>query len=266
MCDTIAKHPRFAGAYTGNKPDAKPENYASHAVPWDDFVAVVRSEMAAHNARTGRRSRACGGRSFDETFATSYATATVRKATEEQLRQMLLATEVVTPDRRDGSVRLAGNRYWTEQLSAYAGRKVQLRFDPDALHTSVHVYAMDGMWIGEAECIAAVGFADTNAAREHARNRKQFTRAAKQMRDAELRMTAAQVANQLPDQEIPTDLPPPGVIAPMFGKPTRPPQPEPSAPAARTGTDDAPAMFGDYLAQMQKRQLEERGWTAPETD
>jgi hypothetical protein len=52
----------------------------------------------------------------------------------------------------------------------------------------------------------------------------------------------------------------------MFGKPTRAPQPEPSAPAARTGTDDAPAMFGDYLAQMQKRQLEERGWTAPETD
>ncbi|MGH8038901.1 MAG: transposase domain-containing protein, partial [Stenotrophomonas sp.] len=32
LCDRIAKHPAFAGAYTGNKPDAKPENYGSKAI------------------------------------------------------------------------------------------------------------------------------------------------------------------------------------------------------------------------------------------
>ena len=32
LCESIAKHPSFAGAYTGNKPEAKPENYGSKAV------------------------------------------------------------------------------------------------------------------------------------------------------------------------------------------------------------------------------------------
>lgn len=263
MCDTIAKHPAFAGAYTGNKPDAKPENYASRAVPWDEFVKVVNAEIAAHNAREGRRARACAGRSFDQAFNESYAVATVRKATTEQLRQMLLPTEVVTGNQYDGSLRLAGNRYWHEALAQYRGRKVAMRFDPDALHASVQVYTLDGTWVCEAECVAAVGFADTNAAREYARARKQFKRAARLQRDAELRMDAAEVAAQLPEP-IPTDLPPAGVVAPMFGKPTRAPAEAPAM--ARTGTDDTPAEFGDYLKAMQDRQIADTGWLSARDD
>ncbi len=56
FCDAIAKHPAFEGAYTGNRPDAKPENYGSKAVPIDDFLSVVAAGIAEHNARP------CGGR------------------------------------------------------------------------------------------------------------------------------------------------------------------------------------------------------------
>lgn len=270
LCDRIAKHPAFAGAYTGNKPDAKPENYASHAVPWDIFARVVQEEIAAHNAREKRRTRLCNGiHSFDQAFAQSYAQSTIRKATPEQLRQMLLAAEVVTANQYDGSVKLAGNRYWTEALSAHAGKKLMLRFDPDHLHESVQVYTLANVYLGEAQCVAAVGFADTQAAREHARAKKQYRRGAKLQRDAEVRMDIAEVAAQLPG-ETPTELPPAGVIAPVFGsKPRYSPtaaRAEPE-PARRTGTDDAREIaLSEHLKRMQQREIERRGWEPSDTD
>ena len=264
VCDRIAKHPAFAGAYTGNKPDAKPENYGSKAVPLEKFVQVVDEEIAAHNARPNRRTRVCGGtRSFDQAFADSYAQSTIRKATAEQLRQMLLAAEVVTADSRDGAVRLSGNRYWCEALSAYAGSKIMLRFDPECLHTSVQAYSLANVYIGEADCVAAVGFADTNAAREHARAKKQYRRAAKQQLDAERRMEIAELAAQLPSP-APENLPPANVIAPMFGR-ARKPDPQAEVPLQRTGTDDVPDnALGDLLARMQAQRNAEIGWEPPD--
>lgn len=259
LAQTISKHPAFAGAYTGNKPDAKPENYGSKAVEWDAFVEVVAAEIAAHNARPNRRTRACGGvHSFDAAFANSYAQSTIRKATAEQLRQMLLAAEVVTANAYDGAVKLSGNRYWCEALAEHAGKKVLLRFDPDALHAKVSVYTLANIYLGEADCIAAVGFADTSAAREHTRARKDYIRGAKRQAKAVVRMEAAALAAQLPPPP-PEQLPAAGVIAPVFGKPKREQPAE--QPLQRTGTDDAPqAALGDFLKQMQQRQFAERGW------
>ncbi|WP_235872975.1 transposase domain-containing protein [Pseudoxanthomonas winnipegensis] len=263
LCDTVAKHPEFAGAYTGNKPDAKPENYGSRAVPLDVFVRVLNVEIGAHNAREGRKTRVAAGASFDQVFAHSYAQSVIRKAAPEQLRQLLLAAEVVTADARDGSVRLSGNRYWVEALGAHAGQKVTLRFDPDALHTHVHVYTLANVYIGQAECIAAVGFADTSAAREHARAKKQYRRAARQQLDAERRMDIAQVADQLPT-EAPADLPPAGVIAPMFGRA----RPLPGAePMRATGTDDARhAAFGNLMERLQQQQHRDIGFKPREDE
>lgn len=252
LCDRIAKHPAFAGAYTGNKPDAKPENYGSKAVPLADFIRVVNEEIAAHNAREGRRSKVAAGRSFDQVFNESYARSTIRRATDEQLRQMLLAAEVVTADQRDGSVKLSGNRYWCEALARHCGQKVMLRFDPEALHQAVEVYSLANVFIGTADCLAAVGFADTQAAREHARAKKQHRRATRQQLDAERRMDAAKVAAQLPTA-APEQLPPPGVIAPMFGKPRSAPALPKAEPLQRTGTDDAEVrevQFADLMKRM----------------
>ena len=47
----------------------------------------------------------------------------IRKASTEQLRQLLLAAEAVTSDVRDGSVKLAGNRYWSASIASHAGQK-----------------------------------------------------------------------------------------------------------------------------------------------
>lgn len=238
FCEYIAKHPAFSGAYTGNSPLAKPETYGSRAVPWDTFVKVLETEIAAHNARPGRRGKALAGRSFDAAFAESYGQALIRRATAEQQRSLLLAS-VAVPVHADG-VHYAGNRYWTEALTEQLGRKVVLRFDPDRLHQPVGVYALDGRFVAEADCLEAQGFADTQAAREHARGKSQFRRAARQMLDAERRMTVASLAAQLPEAPPPAALPQPGVIRGHFD--TRKPRPAEDADALAevlpmTGTD-----------------------------
>ena len=214
------------------------------------FVRVVESEIHAHNARTGRKLKSCAGGSFDSAFAESYARITVRKVSEEQLRLLLLAAEAVTASPIDGSVRLAGNRYWTEALCQHAGRKLVLRVDPDHLQGEAHVYALDGTYLTSAPCIAAVGFADTNAAREHARGRKQYKRAMKDMLAAERLMDAASVAAQLPDV-LPPDATPAGVVAPVFNLRAGKPAPAP-APAAATELSALDKVSLAYMERMAK--------------
>lgn len=237
LCETVAKHPAHAGAYTGNNPTAKPENYGSRAVPLADFMAVLDSEMAAHSARPGRRSKVAAGRSLNQVFNESYATATIRKATAEQRRLWMLAAEGVTAARQDGSVALLGNRYWSEALAPHAGQKLLVRFDPDHLHGSVHAYTLAGVYVGAAECVMSVGFADTQAGREHARAKTQYRRAAKAVLEAERRMDAAAVADQLPGG-VPPELPAAGVLQPVFGKGKGKAAPAGDDALAATGTDD----------------------------
>lgn len=257
FCDRIAKHPEFAGAYVGNNTLNKPENYGSRVIEWADFERVVTSEIHAHNARVGRRTKVCGGvQSFDQAFAASYSAAAIGKVSDEQLRLLLLAAEAVTASPIDGSVRLAGNRYWTEALSEHAGRKLVLRIDPWHLQGVAHVYALDGTYIAEAPCTAAVGFADVNAAREHARGRKQYKRAAKDMLAAERLMDAAQVAAQLPQATAP-NLPDAAVVAPVFGLHGKKPEAQP-ARALATGTEGPSALdllMFQRAQQMKKDQL-----------
>lgn len=202
FCDAIAKHPRFEGAYTGNKPDAKPESYGSKAVPIETFLQVVEQGIRAHNARPGRNTRVCRRTlSFDQAFKESYARALIRRAGDEQLRMCLLAAESVRSDQRSGSVTLLGNRYWAECLHDHIGKPLTVRFDPDALQDGVHVYRLDGAYVGFADCIEAAGFNDTEAAREHGRNLKAFRRATKEAAAAERRLSIDELVALLPDVE-----------------------------------------------------------------
>lgn len=117
FADRVAKHPAFAGAYVGNNPLAKPENYASRAIPLADFLAVLDQEVAKHNARPGRLTANAKGRSFDETFAESYAAAPIRKATPEQHRLWLMGQEKRKLHRTHGVLTLFKNGYTAMQFA-----------------------------------------------------------------------------------------------------------------------------------------------------
>lgn len=195
LCDSIAKHPAFSGAYTGNNPMAKPENYGSKAVEWDRFCAVAAEEIAEHNAQGARRTEMAQGRSFDEVFAESYATAPIQKVVDPAvLRMALLAADQKLINRQTGVLELEGNRYWHPQMFALRGERVTVRFDPDNLHTSVHLYDTQGRYLLEAMLLADEGFATTAGARETAKRAQNVKRRAKELEAAERLLSPEQVA------------------------------------------------------------------------
>ncbi|MCB1470904.1 MAG: Mu transposase C-terminal domain-containing protein [Rhizobiaceae bacterium] len=203
MCEEIAKHPRNAGAYTGNNPTAKPDNYGARAVAWEDFEALVASEIARHNAKPGRSAANCRGRSFAETYRTAAETAIIRQAGNEQLRLFMLASDFIKCRAPSGEVQIGGNRYWAEPMVDLAGKRVVARFDPQDLHAGIAIYSVDGRFICEAACIEATGFNDAEAARRHAADKRRLMKSYAAFLDMERRLSIEQVAELMPQPQAP---------------------------------------------------------------
>ncbi len=195
LAENISKHPVCDGAYTGNKPDAKPENYGTRAIPFEEFKAHVAAQIIEHNEQTGRRADNCKGRSFDETFAESMAqpSTIVRTPTAAQSFLWLLASEVIKTRKGSGEIHFQGNRYWSREMNAHMGEKVVIRFDPDALHEPVRVYDLKSRLICIANCIDDTGFQDQDKARQHARAAKEHRKALDAVAKSHVKLTAQQL-------------------------------------------------------------------------
>lgn len=174
LCEEIAKDPRCAGAYTGNAPDAKPENYGAKAIEWEEFEQIVAEGIARHNAREGRRTETAKGRSFDAVFAESYAKRVVKKLAPSQRALLLLAVAGVKV-RQNGCVELLGNRYGHPDLGAFRGERVVVRFDPDHLDRPVRVERLDGVHIVDAEPMWAP-FDNQLVAQAHGREQRRLVK------------------------------------------------------------------------------------------
>ncbi|MDO9639655.1 MAG: transposase domain-containing protein [Pseudotabrizicola sp.] len=238
MCSSIAKDPRFAGAYTGNRPDAKPENYGSKAIPLEDFLTVLAEGIEEHNTRQGRRSEVAFGRSFAEVFEESYVARPIRKAAEAQKRWWLLAADRLRTDTNTGAVWFQGNEFWSDWMQKIAGQRVVIRFDPAAFWDGVHIYSEGNAYLGHAPVRQKVGFFDMDEARAHSRARGAWIKAERAALEAQRRMTAAEVGRSLDElaesAELPAPSPEAKVVRPTFGKrgQVRPPE---AAQAARRG-------------------------------
>ena len=256
MASDIDKDHRFRGAYTGNKPDAKPENYRSKAIPLKEFLAVVEAGIERHNARPGRRGQGLEGRSFDEAFKESYDASSVARPTEAQLTRWLLGAEKIRANKSNGHVVLFGTRYWSERLAETladrpaARRDVVVRFDPDHLDRPVMVETLDGKLISQAEPQGAVKFYDTKAARDKARDVARLRRLGREqlkiqgrMSDSEYELLNAEADAEEREAEAPPERS--NVLAGAFGK--EPPRKRPKPVAAATGTDNLIRMMGDRV-------------------
>ena len=221
----IDLHPLNAGAYTGPNPMNKPDNYNSkNAVDVTDFLKSVEFGVQMFNSKAKRETEICKGlMSFDEAFQVSYEASTIRKATKEQLRMLMLCSEPVTVLKNGTFTLKAGgkignqtNRYSNLDLIGIRlkNNKVVVRFDPQNLHKHVFCYTVDGRFICEAECLEMVGFNDRTAARDHHKNRTRYTKATKLATKAKQNMDIAEVAAQMPAVEPPP--PPETKIVEMF--------------------------------------------------
>jgi len=195
LAENIAKHPFCAGAYTGNKPDAKPENYMERAIPLDDFRMHVAAQIIEHNAQAGRRAENCKGRSFDETFAASMAAPStiVRVPSKAQSALWLLASEAIKTRKDNGGIHFQGNRYWNGALNEWAGKQVIIRFDPDFLHKPIKVYDLKNRLICEADCLDDAGFSSADDARLHSRLASTHKKAVAAKAEAEAALSAQQL-------------------------------------------------------------------------
>lgn len=210
LCENIAKHPALSGAYTGNKPDAKPENYRERAIPIAEFRQFVADQIAKHNARPGRRAEAARGGSFDAVFTASYEAAPIGRASPDQLRLAMLEAETRLCDRANGSVTLAGNRYWAEGMDELAGKRVTVRCDPDNLHSEVHVYLEDGRYFGSAPVIEATGFFDKAGAKHRSKLEANARRKARAAEEAANLLHKDRLAELLSGPHSPAPKPVPG--------------------------------------------------------
>lgn len=215
----VAKHPAFDGAYTGHKPDAKPSDYGMRVVPLETFLDVVTRAIHAWNARDDRRSEVAYGRSFDAVFEENYAKTAIRKATPEQQRLFLMGAEGIQTNRKTGVLRFRRNEYFAPWLGAFTGQKTVVRFDPTDFWAGLHVYDLDGAYLGYAPCKAKVGYADLAEARAHAKARREFVNAVKRVAKAEVRLSALQIGDDLlsiPGPEMPSVEA--KVVRPVFAK------------------------------------------------
>ncbi|MBD3728735.1 MAG: Mu transposase C-terminal domain-containing protein [Sphingomonadales bacterium] len=211
IASDISRSPACAGAYTGNSPTNKPANYDEREVPWAEFESIVAQGIADHNARIGRRGGVCNGRSFDQTFDQSYAVKAIRKATPEQLRMALLAAERKRVNSRTGEISLFGNRYWSPECRHYHGQMVTVRFDPDDLHSEVHLYGHDGAYLTTAPVIEDYGFADQAGAKAASKRKKDHRKLARETLRQEALIEAEELAARQP-RTAAAELPDPGVV------------------------------------------------------
>lgn len=262
MCQSIAKDPRFAGAYTGNRPDAKPENYGSKAIDRDVFLSVLAEGIEEHNTRQGRRSEVAWGRSFAEVFAESYGQRAIRKATSAQRRLWLLGAEGLRADRSTGAIWFQGNEFWSDWMQAIAGERVIVRFDPAAFWDGLHVYGQDNGYLGHAPVRQKAGFFDMDEARAHSRARSAWLKAEKATLEAQRKLSALEIGKTLDalDTKAPPAAPEAKVVRASFGRG--------SATSARGGQpadlrpdelERAREKVADLTARRAPRHVEETG-------
>jgi putative transposase len=253
----IARSPGFDGAWLGTNPMTRPDS-ARKPVPLATFLEVVGQGMIAHNTRPGRRGANCNGRSLLETFRESYERSVIRKATPEQLRLCLLAAEKVQCQKANGTISLFGNLFGDNdedrRVAAFAGQRIIVRYDPQALHKGIFVYSPDDKFVGEAKCLAPTGFLDAGAAREHNRRRRQNLKHYKKIADNERTMSALELAALQP--KLPDPNPPMSKVVRLFQNRIEAPQPS-------DFVEDEPDEIDPRTRRY--RELKERAERAPDT-
>ncbi len=231
----IAKHPAFAGAYVGNKPTAKPENYKSKAIPIAEFEAVVRSEIAHYARQAGRRGRGMNGRSFLQVFEESLATHAPRRVTPEQLRLCLLSAKVGAPDVRSGAIAVGDHRYWSPELAALRRQRLVVRFDPQDLSETVHVYDLQGRYLCSAPRTMVGSYDNLADAQRITRAKAKAMKKLRAATDDLMRIDAGALPQPAPAEPIAPNLAAgPNVIPVEFGAPRSPEQLGKPADATKT--------------------------------
>lgn len=193
------------GAYCGNKPDAKPEEFDPKVVvPIETYLRLLQEEINDYHYRSHRGDSMDGG-SPKEVYEALLPSTIVSQPTPEQLRLCLLAAESIRLT-KEHCIELYGNRYWTERLADLRPDiDYVVRFNPENASEPVALYRAD-RFICNVPIIERTGFRDQQAAKDHKREKNRLKRTRKESDQALRRMHKARewpLSAMPPEPELP---------------------------------------------------------------
>lgn len=195
------------------------------AIPSDVVEELLAEVIARFNAEPGRRTDVCQGKlSFDEAFARSFSTSKVRVATAAQRELLLRMPEVAQVHKRRPEVTLqvgknqhGRNTFHDIALNEYRGQEVVVYYLPDNLSAPVSIHSLEGRFICSVTRMATHAFNDTQAAGDHAKEKRRNKKALKKVVESAKKMSALELAAMYPGADA-AELPEPGVAVPNYAQ------------------------------------------------
>lgn len=166
-----------------NNPRLRGLGTLKHPVPVALLRDVIAEEIARFNAREGRRGLGMDGKSFDQVFAAHFSPR--QDAVSPFIRELFLLNKETVTIQRNGRIAInAGrgegrNTYWSPVSGDHAGQKVTVYFDPENLTRDVHIFRLDGAYVGTAQYEPSVAFISKEEGRRYARKRASLLKAHK---------------------------------------------------------------------------------------
>lgn len=181
LAQMVETRPELRGAYCGNSPEARPEEWdAAKAVPVEVLEKLLDEEIAAYH-RNPHRGNGMGGKSpmqvyTDQINRKDYP---MRRITEAQQRLCAYSAAPIVI-RRDASFTILGAAYWSEGTAKLApGKGYYARYNPDNLSDTVYVYRKEKL-LCEARRKELTPFNDKAAAKDIMKKRAAYTKSTKQ--------------------------------------------------------------------------------------
>lgn len=184
------KRPEFVGAYCSNKPENRPEEHdVKNAIDVALYEAILREEFAAYHDREGHRGDGMDGRSPNQVYAQLMLETVVRQPTAAQIQRCRMVAKTVTLN-RSGEVNLLDNRYGNDATAGMERGTYTAYYDPSDASAPIELWD-GGEQVATVPLLAKTGFADREAAQDHARALNTFKRATREQAKALQVMTRA---------------------------------------------------------------------------
>lgn len=216
MVETL---PEFKGAYCGNSPERRPEEWdISKAVTVEMVEKILAEEIAAYHS-TPHRGNGMDSKSPLQVYTEQMNKPGVvcRKITLAELRLCAYSAVAITI-RKDASFTILGAAYWSEGTAKLAlGKGYYARYNPYNLSDPVYVYYKEKL-LCEAVRKELTSFNDKAAGKEAAKRRAAYTKALKAQAKATqelngsegrayLKAIAAEISPEIVDKETGEVLP-----------------------------------------------------------
>lgn len=183
------KRPEFVGAYCGNKPDNRPDEHdVKNAIDVALYENLLREELDAYHTKS-HRGDGMDGRSPNQVYAALMPDAVVRQPTSAQIQRCRMVPQKVTLN-RSGEVNLLDNRYGNDATAGMARGTYTAYYDPSDASAPIELWD-GGEQVATVPLLAKTGFADREAAQDHARALNTFKRATREKAKALQVMTRA---------------------------------------------------------------------------